>query len=100
MLSHPHDGIRSCWLIATGHVWPDGVVVTTAAFDQNTRFQQCVEQSTFSSSSRSFPLNDSMCPFSHGLPGSINSVFTPTHISHSRMCRAVNSELLSLRTHI
>ena len=36
-----------------------------------------VNISRLSNSSLSFPLNDSMCPFSQGLPGSMNSVLTP-----------------------
>jgi hypothetical protein len=37
--------------------------------------------SRFRNSSRSLPLNDSTYPFSHGLPGSIYSVFTPPTVS-------------------
>lgn len=47
--------------------------------------------SPFKSSSLSFPLSDSMYSFSQGLPGSMNSVLTPSLCRHSRMGCAVNS---------
>lgn len=53
--------------------------------------------SPFSSSSRSLPLKLSTDPFSHGLPGSMFSVFTPTFPSHSRATPAVNPAPLSLQ---
>src|SRR5206468_2551944 len=51
--------------------------------------------SALSSSSRSFPLNDSTDPFSHGLPSSMNSVLTPSRPSHPRTAFAANSGPLS-----
>ena len=36
-------------------------------------------------------------PFSQGLPGSMESVLTPTRLNHSRTALAVNSEPLSDR---
>ena len=54
-----------------------------------------VNISRFSSSSLSFPLNDSIYPFSQGLPGSINSVFTPKRFNHLLTALAVNSGPLS-----
>lgn len=53
--------------------------------------------SPFNSSSLSFPLNDSIYPFSHGLPVSIFGVFTPSLASHSRTVAAVNSGPVSDR---
>ena len=53
--------------------------------------------SPFRNSSRNFPFNDSTYPFSHGLPGSMNKVFTPTRSSQFRTNRAVNSDPLSER---
>jgi hypothetical protein len=49
------------------------------------------------SPSLSLPLNDSMDPFSHGYPGAMDRVVTPTRPSHSRTAFAVNSGPLSLR---
>ena len=48
-----------------------------------------------SNSSLSFPLNDSMYPFSQGLPGSMNSVFTSNSCNHSLTALDVNSGPLS-----
>ena len=53
--------------------------------------------SWLSSSSSSFPLNDSMCTVSQGLPGSMNSVPKLSLPSHSRTALAQNSGPLSDR---
>ena len=50
-----------------------------------------------SSSSWSFPLKLSMAPFSHGLPGSINRIYTSIRSSQPRTRFAVNSGPLSER---
>ena len=48
-------------------------------------------------SSRSFPLKDSLYPFSQGLPGSMNRVPTPILPSQALTALAVNSGPLSER---
>ena len=50
-----------------------------------------------SNSSLSFPLNDSMYPFSQGLPGSMYRVATPSSCNQSLTALAVNSGPLSER---
>src|SRR5262249_46743120 len=50
-----------------------------------------------SNSSRSLPLKLTIYPFSHGLPGSMYNVPTPTRPSQLRTALAVNSGPLSLR---
>src|SRR5262249_22332181 len=60
-------------------------------------FQQRVELLGSSNSSRSLPLKLSTYPFSQGLPGSINSVATPTRAHHWYTFVPLNSELLSIR---
>ncbi len=56
-----------------------------------------VNISRLSNSSLSFPLNDSIYPFSQGLPGSIKSVVTSRSFNHLRTAFEVNSGPLSER---
>jgi hypothetical protein len=69
---HPTD--RRRWTTAQRAVWTDGVVVLPPHFNDQLGFPQRVENLPFRHSSRSFPLKDSQCPFSPGLPGSMNGV--------------------------
>jgi hypothetical protein len=50
-----------------------------------------------SNSSRNFPLKNPTYPFSHGLPGSINSGATASRSYHCRSMRAIHSGPLSFR---
>jgi hypothetical protein len=52
-------------------VWSVGVVLDPEVLGQHLGFEERLEASTLSSSSRSLPLKDSMNGFSHGLPGSM-----------------------------
>jgi hypothetical protein len=51
------------------------VTLRTPSLERDLCLQQRVEDLPIERSSRSFPFNNSMSPFSKELPGSINSVF-------------------------
>jgi hypothetical protein len=64
------------------------------------RLPAACQQSLVPVALRSVALNDSMYPFSHRLPGSMNAIGTPRCSRISRTRDVVNSEPLSLRRHI
>ena len=76
---------------------PYRVVVLSPAVDERLRLLQCAEDFSVQKLVAELSVKGSLYPFSQGLPGSMNSVFTPILPSQALTTLAVNSGPLSER---
>ena len=81
---------------AAGAVGSDGIVLAPPLLDQHGRLRQRVEDLPVQQLVPELAVEALVvAPFSHGLPGSIKSISTPTRPNHRRTSFAVNSGPLS-----